>query len=623
MKLQRHPKAGLGIWLVVLVISATITQAANPVYVGAGYGLFKSTDAGATWSLLNIPLNSSFLSGPIAVLSLSMDPHDPTKIYFIGRAKALAFFSTADGGQTWSASPFTSFVADHLGVDFAGKVIYVTGTATSSSGDSLLYSSNDGGVTWTRLRLPNTTATASTYPMGSPVQFFAVDPAVSGTIYAFSDIGKIFYKSVDFGGTWTSISASSFSSSSVLGIHVDPKSPQTWYFRADHSVSPVTCVNGGCGLFKSSDGGATFSVVNIPTSYVSSVSFGASIGTVYAAGDVGSLGPSLLRSSDGGSTWTPLINGLFTTRFGKVWADPTDGTTLYVNDSASRGRFSVSTDAGAHFTKSTLPQGPPGCVPGNCSAQDVNDVLIVPLAAPLPVIGANGVVSGASFQSGIVPNSWVTIQGTNLASQSGDWSNAIVNGKLPTTLNGVSVSMGGKPAYVYYTLPSQLNVLAPDLAPGPATVTVTTAAGTSAGVTATVSQYGPAFFQWPANQVVATRQDFSFAVKPGTFAGATTVAAKPGDVLVLWATGFGPTNPVAPTGVAVPGDQTYATATAPAVTINNAPAIVFGAALAPGAAGLYQIAIQVPNTLADGDWPIQANIGGTQSPAGTILAVRH
>ena len=70
----------------------------------------------------------------------------------------------------------------------------------------------------------------------------------------------------------------------------------------------------------------------------------------------------------------------------------------------------------------------------------------------------------------------VTIQGTNLASQGGDWSNAIVNGKLPTTLNGTSVSMGGKPAYVYYTLPSQLNVLAPDLAPGPATVTVTTAA---------------------------------------------------------------------------------------------------------------------------------------------------
>jgi uncharacterized protein (TIGR03437 family) len=616
----------LGIWPAMLAISPPLVQAANPVYAGCGYGLFRSTDAGATWGIVNIPLNSPFLSGPINVSSLSMDPQNPSKIYFIALAKAWAFFATADGGQSWSANPFTGFVANHLGVDFAGKVIYVTGTATSGSGDNLLYSSTDVGVTWTRLRLPNTTATASTYPLGSPVQFFAVDPAVSGTIYAFSDIGKIFYKSIDFGGTWTTVSAASFSSSSVLGIHQDPKNSQTWYFRADHSVFPATCTatNGGqCGLFKSTDGGATFNAVSIPSNYVSSVSFGASIGTVYAAGDVGGLGPTLQRTSDGGATWTPLKNGLFSSRSGKVWADPTDGTTLYVNDSNSRGSFNVSTDAGAHFTKSTLPQGPPGCVPGNCSAQDVHDVLIVPLASPLPVIGASGVVSGASFQPGIVPNSWVTIQGTNLASQSGDWSNAIVNGKLPTTLNGVSVSMGGKPAYVYYTQPSQLNVLAPDLAPGPATVTVTTAAGTSAGVTATVSQYGPAFFLWPSNQVVATRQDFSFAVKPGTFAGATTVAAKPGDVLVLWATGFGPTTPVAPTGVAVPSDQTYATASAPTVTINSAPAIVFGAALAPGAVGLYQIAIQVPNTLADGDWPIQASIGGAQSPGGTILSVHQ
>jgi hypothetical protein len=71
-----------------------------------------------------------------------------------------------------------------------------------------------------------------------------------------------------------------------------------------------------------------------------------------------------------------------------------------------------------------------------------------------------------------------------------------------------------------------------------------------------------------------------------------------------------------------PGRSDLPTASAPAVTINNAPAIVFGAALAPGAVGLYQIAIHVPNTLADGDWPIQANIGGVQSPAGTLLSVQ-
>jgi uncharacterized protein (TIGR03437 family) len=122
---------------------------------------------------------------------------------------------------------------------------------------------------------------------------------------------------------------------------------------------------------------------------------------------------------------------------------------------------------------------------------------------------------------------------------------------------------------------------------------------------------------------VATRQDYSYAVKAGTFAGATTVAAKPGEVIILWGTGFGPTFPTAPVGVSVPGSGGYSTASAPTVTINNTPATVYGAALAPGSAGLYQIAIQVPPSLSDGDWPIQASIGGTLSPAGTILSVHQ
>ena len=242
---------------------------------------------------------------------------------------------------------------------------------------------------------------------------------------------------------------------------------------------------------------------------------------------------------------------------------------------------------------------------------------------PVPAISANGVVNGASFQPGVTANSWITIQGTNLAAQTDDWSNAIVNGALPTTLDGVSVSMGGQAAYVYYISPGQLNVLAPDVPAGPVTVTVTAPGGTSASFTVTADAYGPAFFPWPGNQVVAARTDYSYAVKAGTFAGATTIPAKPGDVLILWATGFGPTTPAPPPGVAVPSTTGYPTATLPTVTIDSIPATVYGAALAPGSAGLYQIAIQVPPSLSDGDWTIQASIGGALSPAGTILSVHQ
>jgi len=140
--------------------------------------------------------------------------------------------------------------------------------------------------------------------------------------------------------------------------------------------------------------------------------------------------------------------------------------------------------------------------------------------------------------------------------------------------------------------------------------------------TVTSSQYGPAFFLWPSSQVVATHSDFSYVVKPGTFPGATTVAAKPGDILILWGTGFGPSNPAAPSGTALPSDRAYPAAATPTVTINNVPATVFGAALAPGFAGLYQVAIQVPGNLPDGDWPLVATVAGVQSPSSAVLAVR-
>src|ERR1051326_1302007 len=150
-----------------------------------------------------------------------------------------------------------------------------------------------------------------------------------------------------------------------------------------------------------------------------------------------------------------------------------------------------------------------------------------------PAIAENGVLSGASFQPGIVPNSWVTIAGTNLASTTNTWDKSIVNGQLPTTLDGVSVSIGGKPAYINLVSPAQINVLAPDVGSGSMQVTVTNGTSTSAAVSSTSQTLGPAFFLWANKYAVATRQDFSWAVGNGTFPGVTTVPAQPGDVIIL------------------------------------------------------------------------------------------
>jgi len=244
----------------------------------------------------------------------------------------------------------------------------------------------------------------------------------------------------------------------------------------------------------------------------------------------------------------------------------------------------------------------------------------IPLSAP--TIAAGGVVNGASFQSGIVPGSWITIKGSNLSPVAQDtWDKAIVNGVLPTSLDGVTVNVGSKLAFVYFISPGQINAQAPDVGAGPVPVTVTTPGGTSVAFTANITAQSPAFFLWPGNQAVATRQDGSLAVKDGTFPGATTVAAKPGDVLILWGTGFGPTTPPVAAGIQVPGDKIY-NASPVSVTIGTATAQVFGAALSPGYAGLYQVAIQVPASMADGDYALKAAVSGASSPDGVILTVK-
>ena len=240
-----------------------------------------------------------------------------------------------------------------------------------------------------------------------------------------------------------------------------------------------------------------------------------------------------------------------------------------------------------------------------------------------PTISQNGVVNGASFQPGMVPDSWVTIYGTGLSSVTDSWDKAIVNGKLPTSLDGVSVSIGGKLAYIQYISANQINVQAPDVGLGPMPVTVTNSNGTSAAATVTSQQFGPAFFLWGGRYATATHVDFSPASKPGLFAGVTTIPAKPGETVVLWGTGFGPANPAVPAGIEVPADRLYHTANPVTVTVGSTGAQVLSAVMSPGYAGLYQIAIQIPSSTPDGDIPIKASVGGSTSPDNVSITIQH
>jgi uncharacterized protein (TIGR03437 family) len=246
----------------------------------------------------------------------------------------------------------------------------------------------------------------------------------------------------------------------------------------------------------------------------------------------------------------------------------------------------------------------------------------IQLSDSLPVINPNGIVSGASFQVGIAPNSWITILGNDLALQTDNWASVMVNGSLPTILDTVSVDVNGQAAYIAYISPTQINALAPNVGPGTLSVTITNSSGTSSAVTVVSQAFQPAFFQW-GNFAVATREDYSFAVKNGSIPGLTTVPAKPGEIIILWGTGFGPTSPPAPTGVVVPSGTVYYSSSNVTVTVGGIMATVYGAALSPGYAGLYQVAIQIPFSLANGDYSVIATVSGAQSPSGTLITVEN
>ena len=235
----------------------------------------------------------------------------------------------------------------------------------------------------------------------------------------------------------------------------------------------------------------------------------------------------------------------------------------------------------------------------------------------------------------VAPNTYVSIYGTNFAAAgfTDTWTNYVKNnnGNLPIGLDGVSVTAGGQNAYIYYISNTQINVLLPNVGLGQIQFVVITAAGSSNAVTVTSQTQIPAFFPWPTPsgtvpgdstaQPVATHLDFTYAVSNGTFQGLTTVPAKPGETIVLWGSGFGPTTPATPFGIAVPTTTIYNTSNNVTVLLNGAPAPVYSniATLAPGYAGLYQMGVTIPASLANGSYSITTSVNGVTSPTLTLV----
>jgi uncharacterized protein (TIGR03437 family) len=243
------------------------------------------------------------------------------------------------------------------------------------------------------------------------------------------------------------------------------------------------------------------------------------------------------------------------------------------------------------------------------------------VAPAQPAVTVSAVVNAGSYQPGIASGAWISIFGTNLSPSTYLWeASDIVNGALPTTLQGVSVTVNGLPAYVDYVSPTQINALVPDDdTVGPVPVQVTAAGQPSNVVTAQKSLFAPAFLTFDGTHVAALHADYSLIGAPDLLPGVATTPAQPGEVILLYGVGFGPANPPQPSGQLVT-TATPLAANAVQVTIGGQVANVAFSGLT--GSGLYQFNVTVPNNLPSGDAAVAAAIGSVSTQTGVVLTVQ-
>lgn len=185
----------------------------------------------------------------------------------------------------------------------------------------------------------------------------------------------------------------------------------------------------------------------------------------------------------------------------------------------------------------------------------------------------------------VAPGGLVTIFGTNLvkvATGLSGWAGSV----LPQSLNGASVTIGGKSAALVYVSPTQINAQVPvDVTLGPQPVVVKSPVGPGVSFNVTVAATAPAIFFAPVAAVLKNA-DFSLV--------AAGNPAHVGDVILVYCTGLGLTSATLPTGTLVPPTAVPATNVAVTATIGGQPAPVAYAIASPGFAGLYQVALTVP-----------------------------
>lgn len=288
-------------WLAAPLLAVSPT---TPATVYTGYSdtqiqsgrLAKSTDGGGAWNAVDAGLTYN------DVRAVAIDPMIPSNIYagMGGAADSIPLFKSADSGVSWtslaqfqlSGSAWYGRITSLLVGSASPNAIYAAAIAFNSYG--AVFKTTDGGAKWIRLGLQHSfIATVMALDAAHPNTVYLGDLDADGCGEA--DL----YKSVDGGSTWTLPYVWFIGPLNALVI--DPRNPATLYAGTPE------------GVFKSADGGASWSNIGLSMGVSSLALDPGDPDTIYAAAggiyfNAGFLG--LFKSTDGGASWAPINNGL-------------------------------------------------------------------------------------------------------------------------------------------------------------------------------------------------------------------------------------------------------------------------------------------------------------------------
>jgi len=273
---------------------------------GVGGGVFKSTDAGASWSAqLDFAPN-------IAVNSMAMDPQNPDVIYagtgegfFNGDAiRGLGIFKTTDGGANWTQLPGTLD-----GVVETGAFYRCNKLQTSPNQPDTVYAatrfgvwrSTDAGANWELVLENNNFSTTPVQDAGGTfagaldlqVRPGSIGSGEDDSLYAtFGSFSKgALFRSTDGGDTWTNISVGTpldVPNQGRMTVAIAPSNPDFVYVCMADNGTLSGSSGGGTGqivdVFLSTDAGDTWTARLNPASDANSVLLSNPIASVPCGG---------------------------------------------------------------------------------------------------------------------------------------------------------------------------------------------------------------------------------------------------------------------------------------------------------------------------------------------------